>query len=120
MGSLMTHVIMMKDHDKDEEEDKKKKKIMDLKSFTQDKDKEDEKIGDSELEDVALLSKQYKKYLRLKKENNFKPNFNSNGHTMNKYPIRRKSKKNATKRTWDKIKIKRKLPTCASWLLMMR
>ena len=33
MGSLMTHEIMMRDHDKDEEEDKKKKKIA-LKSST--------------------------------------------------------------------------------------
>ena len=79
---------MMKDHDKDEEEDKKKKKAMALKSFTQ-----DEEIGDSELQEVALLSKKYKKYLRLKKENNFKQNFNSNDHTMNKCPIRRKRKR---------------------------
>ena len=33
MGSLMTHEIMMKDHDKDEEKDKKKKTVA-LKSFT--------------------------------------------------------------------------------------
>ena len=59
----------MKDHDKEEEDDKKKTKTMALTSFTQDEDKEDEEIGDSELEDCALLSKKYKKYLMLKKEN---------------------------------------------------
>ena len=80
MGSLMTHEIMMKYHDEDEEKDKKKKKTMALKSFTQDEDEEDEDFGDSNLEEVALLSK-YKKYLRLKKENNSNPNFNSNDHT---------------------------------------
>ena len=92
---------MIKDHDKDEEEDKKKKNIMVLKFFTQDEDEKDEEIGDSELEKVALLSKKYKKYLWLKKENNFKPNFNSNDHTTNKYPMRRKSKMKAMKATWD-------------------
>ena len=52
MGSLMTHEIIMKDHDKEEEDDKKKKKNMALKSFTQDEDEEDEEdeeIRESEL-----------------------------------------------------------------------
>ena len=96
MGPLMTYEIMMKDHDKDEEEDKKKKKTMALKSFSQD---EDEEIGDSELEDFVLLSKKYKKYLRLKKKNNSKPNFKSNDHTMNKYSMKRKSNKKTMKAT---------------------
>ena len=69
---------------------------MALKSFTK-----DEEIGDSALEEVALLSKKYKKYLRLKKKNNFKPNFSRNDHTTNKCPMRRTSKTNATKATWD-------------------
>ena len=60
---------------------------MALKSFTQDEDEEDEEIKDSELEEVALFSKKHKKQLRLKKENNFKPNFNSNDHTTNKCPM---------------------------------
>ena len=81
MGSLMTHEIMMKDHDEDEEKEKKKKKSLALKSFTQDEDEEDEEIGESELEDYALLSKKYKKYLTLKKKNNSKSNFESNDHT---------------------------------------
>ena len=80
---------------------KKKKKTMALKSFTQDEDEEDEEVGDSELEDYALLSKKYKKYLRLKKENNSKPNFKSNDHTTNKYSMKGKSKKKAMKATWD-------------------
>ena len=66
---------------------------MALKSFTQ-----DEEIGDNEVEEVALLSK-YKKYLRVKKENNSKPKFNGNDHTMNKCPMRRKSKKKVMKVT---------------------
>ena len=37
MGSLMTHEIMMKDHDKDEEKDKKKKTIA-LKSSIQEEE----------------------------------------------------------------------------------
>ena len=67
MGSLMTHEIIMRDHDKDEEEDKKKKTIA-LKSSTQ----EEEELSDSELDDIALLTRRYKKYLRFKKGNNLK------------------------------------------------
>ena len=37
IGSLMTHEIMMRDHDKNEEEDKKKKTIA-LKSLTQEEE----------------------------------------------------------------------------------
>ena len=101
MGPLMTYEIMMKDHDKDEEKDKKKKESMALKSFTQDEDKEDKEIGDIELEQVALLSKKYMKYLRLKKESNSNPNFKSNDHTKNKSTMRRKSTKKAMKATQD-------------------
>ena len=54
VGSLITHEIIIKDHDKDEEEGKKKKKTMALKSFTQDEDEEDEEIGDTELEERLL------------------------------------------------------------------
>ena len=41
MGSLMTHEIMMRDHDKDEEYNKKKKTIA-LKSSTQEEEEEEE------------------------------------------------------------------------------
>ena len=68
MGSLITHEIMMRDHEKDEEEDKKKK-IIALKSSIQE---EEEELRDSELDDIALLTRKYKKYLRFKKGNNFK------------------------------------------------
>ena len=57
-------------------------------------------IRDSKLEDIALLSKKYKTYLRLKKENNSNPNFKSNDLTKNKCHMRRKNKKNAMKATW--------------------
>ena len=76
MGSLMTHEIVMKYHNKDEEEDKKKKTIT-LKSSTLEEE-DDEELSDSELEDIALLTKSYKKYLRFKKRNNLKKNSNGN------------------------------------------
>ena len=119
MGSLMTHEIMMKDHDEEEEEDKKKKKTMALKSFTQDEDEEDEEIGDSMLENYALFSRKYKKYLRLKKENNSKPNFKSNDHTTNKYSMKGKSRKKAMRPLGKIAKVNRmrkpknKFPACA-------
>ena len=93
MGSLMTREIMMKGHDKEDEENKKKKKTMALKSFTQYEDEEDEEIRDSynKCEGYALLSKKYKKYLRLKRENNSKPNFKDNDHTTNKYSMKGKN-----------------------------
>ena len=64
--SIMTHESIMRDHDKDEEEDKKKKTIS-LKSSTQEKEEEEEELSDSELDDIALLTKRYKKYLKFKK-----------------------------------------------------
>ena len=116
----MTHEIIMKDHDKEEEEDKKKKKNVALKSFTQDGDEEDENIGERELEDYALLSKKYKKYVRLKKKNDSKPNFKSNDSTSNKYSMKGRSKKKAMKATWDDSSEsewtrnpKNKFPICA-------
>ena len=95
MGSLMTHEIMMKDHDEDEEKNKKKKKSLALKSFTKNKEDEEE-IGDSELEDFTLLSKKLKKYSKLKKESISKAN-----HNGNKHPMKKKSKKKAFKASWD-------------------
>ena len=71
MGSLMTHEIMMRDHDKDEKEDKKKKTIA-LKSSTYQEEEEEEELSDSELDDIALLTRRYKKYLRFKKGNKLK------------------------------------------------
>ena len=55
MGSLMTHEIMMKGHEKDEEEDKKKRTIS-LKSSIQEEEEEEEEeeLSDSELDDIAL------------------------------------------------------------------
>ena len=78
MGSFMTHEIMMIKQDKEEEVDKKRKKIIALKSFTQEEDKEDRELEDNELEDIALLSKAYKRYLGFKKGNNSKKNVKDN------------------------------------------
>ena len=61
----------MRDHDKDEEEDKKKKTIV-LKFTTQEEEEEEEELSDSELDDIALLVRRYKKYLKFKKGNNLK------------------------------------------------
>ena len=68
IGSVMTHEIIMRNHDKDEQEDKKKKTIA-IKSSTQDKKEEEEELSDSELDDIALLNRRYKKYLKFKKRN---------------------------------------------------
>ena len=58
IDSLMTHEIMIRDHDKDEEEDKKKK-IIALKSSTY--QEEEEELSNSELDDISLLTRRYKK-----------------------------------------------------------
>ena len=83
MGSLMTHEIMINNHDKEEENDKKKK-IIALKSSTQEEVEEDKEFNDSELDDIALLTKRYKKYLRFKKVNNLKKNPKGNFSRENK------------------------------------
>ena len=62
----------MRDNDKDEKKDKKKKKTIALKSSSQEEDEEEEELNDSELDDIALLTRRYNKYLRFKKGNNFK------------------------------------------------
>ena len=61
----------MRDHDKDEGEGKKKKIIV-LKSTTQEEEEEEEELSDSELDDIALLTRRYNKYLKSKKESNLK------------------------------------------------
>ena len=70
VGSLMTHDIMMKEHDEDEEKNKKRKKSLDLKSFTKNEDEEDENIGDSERltfkEAQEVLKTQEGKHLQIK------------------------------------------------------
>ena len=67
----------MRDHDKDEEEDKKKKAIV-LRSSAQEEEEEEEELSDSELDDIALLTRRYKKYLKLKKGSNLKRYSKSN------------------------------------------
>ena len=62
----MAHEIMIRGHDKDEWEDKKKK-IITLKSSTKEDEEEEEELSDSELDDIALLTRRYKTYLKFKK-----------------------------------------------------
>ena len=76
MDSLITHDIFMKETNEDEGEEKKKKKIA-LKATLQESNEEEEEFVDSELEDIALLTKRYKKYLNIKKKN-FKKNTKGN------------------------------------------
>ena len=61
----MTYEIMMRDHDKDKVQDKTK--IIALKSPTQKEEKENEELSGNELEDIALLTRRYKKYMMFKK-----------------------------------------------------
>ncbi|PON79915.1 hypothetical protein TorRG33x02_234570, partial [Trema orientale] len=76
MGSLMTHEILLKETNDDEVEEKKKKGIA-LKAAIQESNEEEKDFVDSELKDVALLIKRYKKYSNFKKKN-FKKNIKSN------------------------------------------
>ena len=128
MGSLMTHEIMIRDYDKDEEAANKKKTIA-LKSFTQEEEEEEEELNDSELDDITLLTRRYKNYLKFKKGNKLKKYSKGNSlkeyskgittkekkgndevtcfeckkprHMKNECPLRRKNKKKAMKDTWD-------------------
>ena len=72
MGSLTTHEIMIRM----KKREKKKKtialKTIALKSSIQEEEEEEEELSNSELDDIALLTKRYKKYLRFKKGNNLK------------------------------------------------
>ncbi|PON67241.1 Zinc finger, CCHC-type, partial [Parasponia andersonii] len=117
MSSLMTHVILMKETNEDEGEEKKG---IALKAALQESNEEEEEFTKSELKDIALLDKRYKKYLNFKRKN-FKKNIKGNdfrekkmkddpitcfeykkpGHIRNECPLRRKMKKNAMKATWD-------------------
>ncbi|PON55777.1 Zinc finger, CCHC-type, partial [Parasponia andersonii] len=119
MDSLMSHEILMKETNEDEGEEKKKKGIT-LKATLQESNEEEEEFTDSELEDIALLTKRYKKYLNFKKKN-FNKNIKDNdfrekkmkddpitcfeckkqGHMKNECLLRRKMKKKAMKATWD-------------------
>ena len=58
----------MNKQDKEEEVDKK---TIAFKSSTQEEEEEDEELEDSELVDIALLTRRYKKYLKFEKGNHF-------------------------------------------------
>ena len=104
----------------------KKKKTITLKSSTHQEEKEEE-LTDSELDDIALLTRRYKRYLRFKKGNNLKKFSKESsskeypkgitskerkgkdevtdfeckkpGHMKNECPLRRKNKKKAMNAT---------------------
>ena len=53
----------------------RKKKTISFNSSTQDKKEEDDEHSDSELDNIAILTRRCKKYLRFKKGNNLSRNF---------------------------------------------
>ncbi|GAV79516.1 zf-CCHC domain-containing protein/UBN2 domain-containing protein [Cephalotus follicularis] len=61
LGSLMTHEMIIKNHEDDEEQDKKKKKVIAFKSSTADSSEEDS--GD----EMALITRRFKNFLAKKK-----------------------------------------------------
>ncbi|GAV80807.1 zf-CCHC domain-containing protein/UBN2 domain-containing protein, partial [Cephalotus follicularis] len=69
LGSLMTHELSMQKKDDGEEKEKKKKKIVTLKSSLLE-DSED----DDENEELALITRKFKKFLAIKKKFSGKPN----------------------------------------------
>ncbi|GAV74114.1 UBN2 domain-containing protein [Cephalotus follicularis] len=69
LGSLMTHELSVQKKDDDEEKEKKKKKIVALKSSLIE-DSED----DDENEELALITRKFKKFLGSKKKFGGKPN----------------------------------------------
>ncbi|GAV60773.1 zf-CCHC domain-containing protein/UBN2 domain-containing protein [Cephalotus follicularis] len=69
LGSLMTHELSMQKKDDDEEKEKKKKKIVALKSsLIEDSEYDDEN------EELALITRKFKKFLASKKKFGGKPN----------------------------------------------
>ncbi|GAV60382.1 UBN2 domain-containing protein, partial [Cephalotus follicularis] len=63
VGSLMTHELSMQKKDDDEEKEKKKKKIVALKSSLIQDSKDDD-----ENEELALITRQFKKFIASKKK----------------------------------------------------
>ncbi|PON66372.1 Zinc finger, CCHC-type [Parasponia andersonii] len=102
----------MKETNEDEGEKKKKKGIA-LKATTQESNEEEEEFEDSELEDIFLLTKKYKKYLNFNentKVNDYRENkvkddpitcfeYKKSRHMKNECPLRRKMKKKTVKAT---------------------
>ena len=74
----MTYETMMKDHNKYEDEDKKKKMIALKSSIQEQEEEEEEELSNSELDDIALLTRRYKKYLKFKQGNNLKKHSKGN------------------------------------------
>ena len=117
IGSLMNHEIFMNAQE-EEEVDKKKKNTIAFKSTSHD-DSEASEDGDSDMEDITLLTKNFKKFLKFKKNaNRFYNGSNSRessrkddqitcyeckkpGHMKTDCPLRKRSRRRAMMATWS-------------------
>ena len=64
LGSLMTHELSMKQH---QEEEVKKKRTIALKSIAQLDEETDDTENEEQDEEMALIARRFKKFLRKKK-----------------------------------------------------
>ncbi|XP_060960663.1 uncharacterized protein LOC133031227 [Cannabis sativa] len=117
IGSLMNHEIFMNAQE-EEEVDKKKKNTIAFKSTSHD-DSEASEHGDSDMEDITLLTKKFKKFLKFKKNaNRFYKGSNSRessrkddqitcyeckkpGHMKTDCPLRKRNRRRAMVATWS-------------------
>ncbi|KAM6578285.1 hypothetical protein CsatB_030122 [Cannabis sativa] len=114
IGSLMNHEIFMNAQE-EEEVDKKKKNTIAFKSTSHD-DSEASEDGDSDMEDITLLTKNFKKFLKFKKNaNRFYNSRESSrkddqiicyeckkpGHMKTDCPLRKRSRRRAMMATWS-------------------
>ncbi|XP_030478156.2 uncharacterized protein LOC115695214 [Cannabis sativa] len=117
IGSLMNHEIFMNAQE-EEEVDKKKKNTIAFKSTSHD-DSEASEHGDSDMEDITLLTKNFKKFLKFKKNaNRFYKGSNSRessrkddqitcyeckkpGHMKTDCPLRKRNRRRAMVATWS-------------------
>ncbi|GAV80506.1 UBN2 domain-containing protein [Cephalotus follicularis] len=67
LGSLMTHELSIKKRDNDEEKEKRKKKVIALKFFT------NEKTEDDSDEELAIITRKFKRFYANKKKFGGKP-----------------------------------------------
>ncbi|XP_060969534.1 uncharacterized protein LOC133036805 [Cannabis sativa] len=114
IGSLMNHEIFMNAQE-EEEVDKKKKNTIAFKS-TSHYDSEASEDGDSDMEDITLLTKNFNKFLKFKKNaNRFYNSRESSrkddqiicyeckkpGHMKTDCPLRKRSRRRAMMATWS-------------------
>ncbi|KAM6568740.1 hypothetical protein CsatB_016725 [Cannabis sativa] len=114
IGSLMNHEIFMNAQE-EEEVDKKKKNTIAFKSTSHDDSEASEDV-DSDMEDITLLTKNFKKFLKFKKNaNRFYNSRESSrkddqiicyeckkpGHMKMDCPLRKRSRRRAMMDTWS-------------------